>query len=72
MIRQDVSSIIPEIDPNAPSPGDYEVDGNKTYWENLVGQCENVPSHINVDILYTEVGLNNGLPLHQIIGAKIR
>ena len=60
-----------EIDPNATS-SEPEVDPDATYAENLVGRCENIPSHINVDIMYAEVGLNNGLPLRQIIGARIR
>ena len=43
-----------------------------SYISQLQGRCPNIPAGIHVEVLYSEAGKANYVPIYNIIGAKIR
>jgi hypothetical protein len=43
-----------------------------SYLNDVKGLCRGIPAGVGVEILYTEAGMSNYVPVYAIIGAKIR
>ena len=54
------------------SEGLYQEEEWSDPLESIRGICSNITSGIHVDIMYAISGKANGIPINEIVGAKIR